>query len=165
MRAPSWRKAASADLQTPHGVPTRFERVPGAAQVHLPYWRSVIGIEPSTIAGCPALQTPLGSQPRHAPWRTARESNSRPFGRIPLPTGAREPPEDTVRTWYSGWDSNPHCRRSERRASYRLGYPSKLVHPERFERSLDRPSSDCLCRLGYGCMVRARRFERPLSRV
>ncbi len=27
------------------------------------------------------------------------------------------------------WDSNPHCRRSERRASYQLGYRDKATVP------------------------------------
>ena len=30
-------------------VPARFERAPAPWLVHLPYWRSVIGIEPSTL--------------------------------------------------------------------------------------------------------------------
>jgi hypothetical protein len=61
-------------------------------------WRSVIGIEPSAITGRPVLQTPLRSQPRHAPdwhvpiWRMTGESNSRPAGRIAFPARARSLP-------------------------------------------------------------------------
>jgi hypothetical protein len=74
-----WRKAAGADPQTfrSHSVSNGSPGPPGIA---FPVcacvlclseikWRSVIGIEPSAIAGRPVLQTPLRSQPRHAPIR------------------------------------------------------------------------------------------------
>ncbi len=90
----NWRKAAGADPQTFrfHSVSNGSPGPPGIA-FHTWIWRSVIGIEPSAIAGRPVLQTPLRSQPRHAPfWRMTRESNSRPTGRIAFPARARSLP-------------------------------------------------------------------------
>jgi hypothetical protein len=56
-------------------------------------WRSVIGIEPSAIAGRPVLQILLRSQPRHAPnWRMTREANSRPACHVASPAPARSLP-------------------------------------------------------------------------
>jgi hypothetical protein len=43
-----------------------------------------------------------------------------PIGFQPMPARSSGQP-----SWYREWDSNPHYRRSERRASSRLGYPGE----------------------------------------
>jgi hypothetical protein len=69
-----------------------------------------------------------------ANWRSAEESNPLPLGIHPgfqdrWPTIQPERSRGNLagrtwagKIWYARRDSNPHCRRSERRASCRLGY-------------------------------------------
>jgi hypothetical protein len=53
-------------------------------------------------------------------WRAPAGSIRAPRGAIPLPTGAGRPAgRFNALIWYARRDSNPHCRRAERRASYR----------------------------------------------
>jgi hypothetical protein len=71
-------------------------------------------------------------------------------------------PERSSKNWYARRDSNPHCRRSERRASCRLGY-ARLVLGARFEPALDGFSNRFLCRIGIPELVRPLGFEPRLN--
>ena len=73
-------------------------------------------------------------------------------------------PERSLWKWYARRDSNPHCRRSERRASYRLGY-ARLVLGAGFEPALDGFSNRFLCRIGIPELVRPLGFEPRLNTV
>jgi hypothetical protein len=80
-------------------------------------------------------------------WRSAEESNPLPLGIHPSfqdwwPTIQ---PERSLWNWYARRDSNPHYRRSERRASCRLGY-ARLVLGAGFEPALDGFSNRFFCR-------------------
>lgn len=73
------------------------------------------------------------------------------------------PPRSRSRlNWYARRDSNPHCRRSERRASCRLGY-ARVVLGAGFEPALDGISDRFLCRIGIPELVRPLGLQPGLS--
>ena len=71
--------------------------------------------------------------------RTSCRSRRPGYSRMVAPATDRHP-----LNWYPRFDSNEHCRRSERRDSCRLVYAG-MVRTVRVELTLDRLSTCCLC--------------------
>jgi hypothetical protein len=81
------------------------------------------GFEPARSRTSFSRLLPIGLPPRHAACAHSgrggsRTLNSLVLNQAPLPVGLPGP----WRAHWPGWDLNPHVRRSERRASCRLGY-------------------------------------------
>ena len=123
--------------RSPHlAVPSRFERAPGAVPVDLPCWRSVIGIEPSTLR-LPGASNAVGEPtPARSVVADSKRVELSTFQPHPLSKRRPEPSGDAVRIWYSGSDSNGHCPTSKDGDSCQLVYRSMMVRAARVERAL-----------------------------
>lgn len=75
-------------IPTPLPVPSRFERAPEAAPVHLPYWRRA-DVSIATPCGAIGFQDPAAVDP---PWRMAEGTIPTLKRAARLPTGARRLP-------------------------------------------------------------------------